>query len=161
MKKFYIIIVSCIMIFTLSCCTNNTDNMKTIYISDTETIKIPNEWVYYDSFSNDLLCYKDSNDEIIMFEISPNCETIVMINEYDLPTAKFSNEEYGDYIITYKSSAVYSNSMVFGTANFKNENINSEIYYLNYEDSALFIWPNNVTYDLVKQIAKTYINYSF
>ena len=160
MKKFYIIIVSCIMIFTLSCCTNNTDNMKTIYISDTKTIKIPNEWVYYDSFSNDLLCYKDSNDEIIMFEISPNYEIIVETNEYYHSTVKFSNEEYGDYIITYKSNAVYSNGMIFGIANFKNENINSEIYYLSYEDSELFIWPNNVTFDLVKQIAKTYIDYS-
>ena len=160
MKRFYIIIVSCIMIFTLSCCTNNTDNMKTIYISDTKTIKIPNEWVYYDSFSNDLLCYKDSNDEIIMFEISPNYEIIVETNEYYHSTVKFSNEEYGDYIITYKSNAVYSNGMIFGIANFKNENINSEIYYLSYEDSELFIWPNNVTFDLVKQIAKTYIDYS-
>ena len=147
MKKTCLFIIT-ILVLILCGCSSETDGWKTIYIPKCGTIKIPAEWDYY--VENETM-YIMKNESPIMISYQRTGET--ESNSY------FSSFRYIDTI----TSAVLSNSAIYGKAKYSYLDDEIERYYLYlsspHDDVYIefVVWDEEIDKDFLVKIAKTFV----
>ena len=145
MKKTCLFIIT-ILVLILCGCSSETDGWKTIYIPKCGTIKIPAEWDYY--VENETM-YIMKNESPIMISYQRTGET--ESNSY------FSSFRYIDTI----TSAVLSNSAIYGKAKYSYLDDEIERYFLNLgsikEEYEFLVWNEEIDKELLVKIAKTFV----
>lgn len=145
MKKMCLFIIT-ILVLILCGCSSETDGWKTIYIPKCGTIKIPPEWDYY----------VENETMYIMKNESP-----IMIS-YNITEETYSNSYFSDFrYIDTITSAVLSNSAIYGKAKYSYLDDEIERYFLNLgsikEEYEFLVWNEEIDKELLVKIAKTFV----
>ena len=142
---FFVIITLVLLLYG---CHNETEGWKTINIENCGTIKIPNDWD----------CFTDDKTMYIM-----NGEDPVMISHRRTGNGE-SNAFFSDFqYIDMSTSAVLSNSAIYGKARFNYAGNKIELYYLNLGETAdgdiieFVVWDKQIDEEFLIKLAKTFI----
>ena len=145
MKKCFFIVI--LIILSLCSCSSDVNDWKTINIEGCGTIKIPNNWDF---------CIQDE----IMYITSD--ENPVMIS-YNRTGENESNYYFPDFkYISMSTSAVLSNSVVYGKAKYFYLDKEIERYYLDLGETTdgrlieFLVWDEGLSENLLIEIAETF-----
>lgn len=147
MKKFLMVIM--VMILFLSACSSETENWKVVEIKGCGIIKIPNEW---DCFVQDDVIYimEDEKPKMISYKRTDQNES----------NAYYTNFKY----IDFTTSAVLSNSAIYGKAKYLYLDKEIERFYLDLGETTsgewieFLVWDETVSEELLISIAKTFVH---
>ena len=147
-RRIIMLLLLCFVILSCSSCTSDTEGWQTVAL-DCGTIKIPENW---SATEEDGLFYVyDEFDRPVMIEATPAED--VKTNKY------YENYTLGDTI----TSAGFSNGAIYGSQKVTWDGKTSEKLYLDFgfdeTRNILVVWDSSITKDMLKKIAKTYVQF--
>ena len=151
MKRIVSLLLLCFVLLGFGSCASDTENWQTVVL-DCGTIKIPKEWTV--EFEDEILYIYDELLTPVMIELSPPDKHGLRSNKY------YKDYTWGEWL----TSACYSNSAIYGYNLISYNGITCEKMYLHLEcleaKTLFVVWDSSFTEDMLKKIAKTYINLS-
>ena len=131
-------------------CKSNTENWQKIHIENCGTLKIPPEWNF---FTEDGVMYIMDGEKPIMITCKRTGESE-------------SNLYYNDYkYVGFITSAVFSNGVIYGKAEYLYNNNYIELYYLDLgsirsdaETIEFAVWDQGMSEELLISIARSFVS---
>ena len=139
----------------VGCASNQYNGWQTINIPDCGELKIPGEWVYYES--DGLIYITDTSQNPIMIETQsfPNVST-------GAPGITESNDFFQNVTnLKYLPGVGLSNGAYYGKVLVEKDNLQTEQYCLEIGDDRnveLVFWDKTIDEATVKQIAESFVS---
>ena len=145
MRRCFCVVVALVLL--LCGCSNTTDDWRVLKIEKCGTLRIPNDWEYS---IEDGIIYITCDDKPIMIS-------------YERTGSNESNSFYSDFkYIDVSTSAVLSNSAIYGKAKYLYKGKEIERYYLDLGEAKdgewveFLVWDKDLDEELLIEIAKTF-----
>ena len=124
-----------------SCDVSDTEDWQKITVKNDGTLKIPQGWSYLNKDGIHYVMDDKDNPVLISYKENERNDSLF-----------FEEMEYVDF----NSSEVYSNGAIFGEAVYSYDDEKAEHFYLWTGNTNFVVWSNEISFDYLKKIAKTY-----